>query len=79
VDFDTPTVLSSKSWPARFWPPPRRDAVALSFGLAFVLFGGAGLARAAGAPLESLWLSPLILIGLGMAGLLSQLRQRRRS
>ena len=62
----------------RFWPPPRRDAAALGFGLAFLIFGAAGLARAAGAPLDSLWFSPLILIGLGSAGLLSLLRQRRR-
>jgi len=77
VDFDPSPTLSARGWAARFWPPPRRDALALSFGLAFLLFGAAGLARAAGAPLEGRWLSPLILIGLGMAGLFSLLRQRR--
>jgi hypothetical protein len=63
---------------SRLWPPPRRDAAALGFGLAFLIFGAAGLARAAGAPLDSVWFSPLILICLGVAGLLSLLHQRRR-
>jgi hypothetical protein len=77
VDFET-AASSSRDRLARLWPPPRRDAAALGFGLAFLLLGGAGLARAAGAPLDTLWLSPLILIGLGAAGLLGVLRQRRR-
>jgi hypothetical protein len=63
---------------SRLWPPPRRDAAALGFGIAFLIFGATGLARAAGAPLDSGWFSALILIGLGAAGLLSLLRQRRR-
>jgi len=81
VDFETVDVETSaaspvKSWPARLWPPPRRDAAALGFGIAFLILGVAALARAAGAPLYTVWFSPLILICLGVAGLLS-LRRRR--
>jgi hypothetical protein len=69
VDFET----------SRLWPPPRRDAAASGFGIAFLLFGATGLARAAGAPLDGGWFSALLLIGLGAAGLFSLMRQRRRS
>jgi hypothetical protein len=49
--------------------PPRRDGSALGFGVAFVVFGVLGLMRAAGVPVTSAWLYPIILIGLGAAGL----------
>ena len=61
----------------RVWPPPRRDASALGFGLAFLIFGVAGLVRAAGVPFEAHWFYPLILISLGVAGLFGLLSQRR--
>ena len=51
--------------------PPRRDGMALGFGLAFIVFGIVGLLRAAGADVPSAWLYPIILIGLGVAGLVS--------
>jgi fatty acid desaturase len=51
--------------------PPRRDGFALGFGLAFIVFGLVGLVRAFGAPVPSAWLYPIILIGLGAAGLVS--------
>jgi hypothetical protein len=50
---------------------PRRDGFALGFGLAFIVFGLVGLVRAFGAPVSSSWLYPIILIGLGAAGLVS--------
>jgi|SRR5688572_26483221 hypothetical protein len=50
---------------------PRRDGFALGFGLAFIVFGLVGLVRAFGAPVPSAWLYPIILIGLGAAGLVS--------
>jgi hypothetical protein len=70
-------VHSDLSLRARLWPPPRRDAAALGFGLAFLVFGAAGLARCAGLHVEAGWLSPLILIALGAAGLFSLLARRR--
>lgn len=48
---------------------PRRDGIALAFGLAFVVFGVVGLVRAFGGNVPSAWLYPIILIGLGLAGL----------
>lgn len=63
---------------ASFWKPPRRDGMALGFGLAFIAFGVLGLLRAAGVPVDTDWLYPLILIGLGAAGLASVLRERDR-
>lgn len=57
---------------------PRRDGMALGFGLAFVVFGLVGLLRAFGAPVPSAWLYPIILIGLGAAGLSSAFSQRLR-
>lgn len=51
--------------------PPRRDGMALGFGLAFIVFGLVGLLRAFGANVPSVWLYPIILIGLGVAGLVS--------
>jgi hypothetical protein len=53
--------------------PVRRDGMALGFGIAFIVFGIVGLLRAAGAPVPSTWLYPIILIGLGVAGLMSSL------
>jgi hypothetical protein len=58
--------------------PPRRDGVALGFGVAFIAFGLLGVLRASGAPLPSAWLYPIILIGLGAAGLVSSLMRERR-
>jgi hypothetical protein len=49
----------------------RRDGVAVGFGLAFIVFGVVGLLRAFGAQVPSAWLYPIILIGLGVAGLVS--------
>jgi hypothetical protein len=45
--------------------------MALGFGLAFIVFGLVGLLRAFGANVPSVWLYPIILIGLGVAGLVS--------
>jgi hypothetical protein len=56
----------------------RRDGVALGFGIAFIAFGLLGLLRASGVPLSSAWLYPIILIGLGVAGLVSSLMRERR-
>lgn len=53
--------------------PPHRDGMALGFGLAFIVFGIFGLLRAAGAPVPSDWLYPIILVGLGVAGLMGTL------
>jgi hypothetical protein len=51
--------------------PTRRDATALGFGLAFIVFGVLGLLRACGADVPLTWIYPTILIGLGAAGLAS--------
>lgn len=56
----------------------RRDGMAIGFGVAFIVFGAMGLARAAGAPVPSAWLYPVILIGLGVAGLVSLFARERR-
>ncbi len=61
----------------KLWPPPRRDGIALGFGLAYVFFGVAGLVRAAGADLQTAWFYPAILVGLGVAGLISLMYRRR--
>jgi hypothetical protein len=59
--------------------PPRRDGTALGFGLAFISFGVLGLLRSAGLHVAVVWLYPIILVGLGVAGLVSALlRERRR-
>lgn len=52
-------------------PTPRRDAMALGFGVAFIVFGVLGLLRACGADVPLTWIYPTILIGLGAAGLSS--------
>lgn len=39
--------------------------------MAFVFFGVAGLARAGGAEIRADWFYPAILVGLGLAGLIS--------
>lgn len=57
---------------------PRRDGLALGFGLAFIVFGLVGLVRAFGAPVPSAWLYPIILIGLGAAGLVSSFSRGSR-
>lgn len=51
--------------------PPRRDGVALGFGVAFIVFGTLGLARALGAHVPAAWVYPVVLIGLGAAGLVA--------
>jgi len=51
--------------------PPRRDGMALGFGVAFVVFGVIGLVRGFGAQVPSAWIYPVVLIGLGAAGLVS--------
>ena len=63
----------------RAWLPPLRDSTTLGFGLAFLMLGVSAAARAAGLSLDSRWLSPLILICLGVAGLAGVLSERRRS
>jgi hypothetical protein len=65
------------SMPGKLWPPPRRDGIALGFGMAFVVFGVAGLIRAAGVPVHAAWFYPAILMGLGAAGLISLIYRRR--
>jgi len=56
--------------PAR-WAPARQDGAALGFGVAFVALGGLGLLRALGVQLPAAWLYAAVLIGLGVAGLVS--------
>jgi hypothetical protein len=63
--------------PDPFSKPPRRDVVALAFGLAFIVFGVLGLIRAAGVHIDPVWLYPEIAIGLGAAGLASTLLRAR--
>jgi hypothetical protein len=58
--------------------PPRRDAMALGFGLAFIVFGALGLSRAIGADVPLTVIYPTILIGLGAAGLASLLMRGPR-
>jgi hypothetical protein len=58
--------------------PARRDGNALGFGLAFIVFGVLGLVRAAGYHVPNGSLYPAILIGLGVAGLVSVLAGGRR-
>lgn len=60
-----------------FSKPPRRDGMALAFGIAFLVFGVFGLLRAAGVHVELEWLYPIIFIGLGVAGLVSALSRGR--
>jgi hypothetical protein len=58
---------------------PRRDGTALGFGLAFLAFGALWLLRTIGVDVRTAWLYPLILIGLGLAGLATlMLRERRQ-
>jgi hypothetical protein len=61
----------------RLWPPPRRVGAALSFGVAFVVFGTAGLVRALGVHFASFWFYPLALCAIGVAGLVSVLLRQR--
>lgn len=61
----------------KLWPPPRRDGVALGFGMAFIFFGVSGLLRASGVQLHGAWFYPAFFIGLGVAGLVSLLYPRR--
>ncbi len=56
---------------------PRRDGAALGFGLAFLVFGVAGLLRALGFSIEATWLYPLVFVTLGAAGLVSLLVRGR--
>lgn len=58
--------------------PPRRDGAALGFGIAFVAFGVLGVLRESGVPIAASWLYPVLLIGLGVAGLLAALLRERR-
>jgi hypothetical protein len=58
--------------------PARRDGSALGFGLAFILFGVLGSLRAGGVHVPDGSLYPMILIGLGAAGLLSLLAGGKR-
>jgi hypothetical protein len=58
--------------------PPRRDGMALGFGLAFVVFGMTGMGRGLGIDVKAAWLYPVLLIGLGAAGLVSLFLRERR-
>jgi hypothetical protein len=59
-------------------PRPRRDPMALGFGVAFVGLGLLGLLRAAGVDVPAAWLYAAVLVGLGAAGLVStRLREAR--
>lgn len=51
--------------------------MALGFGMAFIVFGVAGLVRAAGIQVQASWFYPVIFIGLGVAGLISLMFRRR--
>lgn len=62
----------------RAWRAPRRDGTALAFGLAFIAFGVAGIARAAGASIAAGGIYPLLLVALGGAGLIGVLEERSR-
>lgn len=57
---------------------PRKDGSALGFGLAFLVFGSAGLFRGGGVDVQATWLYPLVLVALGAAGLITLLLQERR-
>ena len=52
-------------------PRPRRDPMALGFGVAFFGLGVLGLLRAAGVDVPAAWLYAAVLLGLGAAGLVS--------
>ena len=52
-------------------PRPRRDPMALGFGVAFVGLGLLGLLRTAGLNVPAAWLYAAVLVGLGAAGLVS--------
>jgi hypothetical protein len=57
---------------------PRRDGMALGFGLAFLVFGALWLLRSVGLDVRTAWLYPVILIGLGLAGLATLIVRERR-
>ena len=50
---------------------PRRDPMALGFGVAFLGLGLLGLLRAGGVEVPAPWLYAAVLVGLGAAGLVS--------
>ena len=50
---------------------PRRDPMALGFGVAFLGLGVLGLLGAAGVDVAPAWLYAAVLVGLGAAGLVS--------
>jgi hypothetical protein len=62
----------------RAWRAPRRDGTSLAFGLSFLAFGAAGMARAAGVHLGIDGLYPLLLVALGGAGLIGVAQERAR-
>lgn len=51
--------------------------MALGFGTTFVFFGLASLTSFAGVGLPSRWLLPIVLLGLGLAGVARLVRRRR--
>jgi hypothetical protein len=61
-----------------FSKQPRRDGMALGFGLAFLVFGALWLLRSVGLDVRTAWLYPVILIGLGLAGLATLIVRERR-
>jgi hypothetical protein len=69
--FDSPLAM-------RDLRAPRRDGRALGFGFAFLVSGGALLARAAGLGVSAVWLFPIVLLSLGAAGLVKVGWERRR-
>jgi len=58
--------------------PPRKDGMALGFGIAYVAFGLLGLLHATGNAVPSMWLYPVILVGLGAAGIVSLISNDRQ-
>jgi hypothetical protein len=58
------------------WRAPRRDGTSLAFGLSFLAFGAAGIARAAGVHVGMGGVYPLLLLALGGAGLIGVLQER---
>lgn len=64
-------VSSEQVVATRRLPPPRRDPMALGFGVAFLGLSLLGLLGAVGVDVAAAWLYAAVLVGLGAAGLAS--------
>lgn len=64
------TYLDDVTTGARF-APPRRDGAALGFGVAFLALAALALLKSGGLHVPTAWLYAAVLIGLGLAGLVS--------